>query len=88
MSVPHITQSRSQPPASSHGQGLAPSASTLTVPTDMPSAPGASCTSNANSIGVGVPRGTKTTKGKYRGITRRTEDRRTIGADEVLLLSP
>jgi hypothetical protein len=65
--------------------GLALVVSTLTAPSDAPSAPSAS---RADSAGAGVPRGTDATKGKYGVVTRRTEGQRTIGANEVQLQSP
>jgi hypothetical protein len=58
------------------------------APSNMPSAPGASCTSGDDSSSACVPRGTNATKGKYRGDTKRVVGLWKIGVDEVRLLSP
>jgi hypothetical protein len=65
-----ITQSQSKPLVSLPSQRQAPSTSMLTAPNDVPSAPGASRTFDADSSGAGVPCLTDATKGKYGGVTR------------------
>jgi hypothetical protein len=64
MSAPRITKSQSKPLVPSLGRGWAPSTSTLMVPSDVPSAPSASHTSNAS-----VPHDTGATESKYGGVT-------------------
>jgi hypothetical protein len=88
MLVLHITQSRSKPPASPPSQVLVPSTSTLTGPSDVPSAPGASRTNGDDSSSTGVPCGTDATKDKYRGVIRCVTGHRMVKANEVGLLSP
>jgi hypothetical protein len=71
MPVLRITQSQRKLLIPSLGRGLASSTSTLTVPSNTPSTPGASCTSDVDSTGVGIPRGAAIDRGDLEGTRAR-----------------